>query len=147
MLTCCFVLSIVTYLSSQLGHNKFESSAIPRLVGVDGGNNTVLKNVSRISCGDYSSVCIADPGLLYTWGASHCLARPVKDANNSGVAPRSTLTSLPVSSEDDWQPDVPTFLLKRRVQYVISGDNHIIIKSGADVWAWGKNTVGQLGSL
>jgi alpha-tubulin suppressor-like RCC1 family protein len=59
----------------QLGHSNFESSALPRLVVAGSTEQKQLKYVTQIACGSYHSVCIADPGLLYTWGCGGCLGR------------------------------------------------------------------------
>ena len=43
-------------LLGQLGHGKFESCAIPKLVNI--------KYVRQVACGAHHSACIADPGPL-----------------------------------------------------------------------------------
>ena len=102
----------------QLGHSNFNSSAIPRLV--EG-----LKNVKTIAAGSYHSCCLADPGVVYTWGARECLGR--KAESDECVA-----KSLP-------------FFSKRRVQALVSGDAHVVCRSGHKFFSWGSNAFGQLG--
>ena len=107
----------------------------------------MLKNVKHVSCGAYSSACIADPGLLYTWGAGHCLGR-LRSSGSNGVKGTSGIgKGSALYEEDACQPEIPAFFLKRRVQGVLSGENYVIVKSGPDLWAWGKNSLGQLGKL
>ena len=104
----------------QLGHSGFKSSSLPRLV------NGII-NARQVACGAYSSVCLADPGILYTWGASECLGRSKKGAADSCEA-----QSVP-------------FFSKRRVQCICAGDNHVVVRSGSDFFSWGANSFGQLG--
>jgi len=103
----------------QLGHSDCKDSALPRIVHGP-------KNVRVISCGSYHSACLADPGILYTWGARECLGR-MSDSDSS------TARTLP-------------FFNKRRVQLMVCGDAHVTVRSGADFYSWGVNTHGQLGS-
>jgi len=102
----------------QLGHSNFNSSAIPRLV--EG-----IKNVRIVATGSYHSCCLADPGVVYTWGARECLGRKTDSDECVG-------RSLP-------------FFSKRRVQHVVSGDSHVVCRSGRNFYSWGSNAFGQLG--
>jgi alpha-tubulin suppressor-like RCC1 family protein len=139
-------------------------------------SNGALKYVKQISAGAYHSVCIVDPGLIYTWGAKLTLARgkaPAavildKEKNSWLVTPSAmnnviNITSPPpapsphvlreadavaVSSDqfdDDCQPAIPLYFQKRRVQHVVSGESFVVVKSGSELLAWGRNAQGQLG--
>jgi alpha-tubulin suppressor-like RCC1 family protein len=66
-----------------------------------------------------------DPGILYTWGSRECLGRE--------------------APSDCSEPQSVPFFSKRRVQLLVSGDVHVTVRSGADFYAWGINTHGQLG--
>jgi alpha-tubulin suppressor-like RCC1 family protein len=46
----------------QLGHGTFQSSSVPRCVSEIIKLTSKLVRVSVIDCGDYHSVCIAEPG-------------------------------------------------------------------------------------
>lgn len=142
-----------------MGHGNFESSALPRLVGLEGVNlsagssasGAVVRNVKHISCGAYSSACVADPGLLYTWGAAHCLGRQSASASKTSGSLQKQGSQFNCSGtlgcSDDCFPDIPPFFQKRRVHCVVSGDSHVTVKSGAEVWTWGMNSLGQLGDV
>lgn len=158
-------------LRGQLGHSNFESCALPRLVGAECSVG-VLKYVKQISCGAYHSVCIADPGYVYTWGASHAIGRSKipttlildKDKNSwlmSASASNNMYKGLLIHQEDfqdlddgasasvsadDCQPAIPPYFQKRRVQMAVSGENFITVKSGSELLSWGRNSQGQLGN-
>lgn len=130
----------------------------------------LLKYVRSICCGDYHSVCLADPGTLYTWGSGQCLGRlsldgppPLpasaasssmktnqksKGGSSSSRVHTDTTTTCSISQNDDsCEPDVLPFFTtgRHRVQQVCSGENHVIARSGCHLFAWGLNQHGQLG--
>lgn len=45
---------------------------------------------------------------------------------------------------DSSQPDIVAFFQRRRVQYICSGQDHILARAGADLYAWGDNSFGQV---
>jgi len=112
-----------------------------------------LKYVRVICCGDYHSVCLADPGTVYTWGSGQCLGRLSIDAlttNQSSSAKlkgSSRVHHTDISLNDSCEPDVVAFFSmgRHRVQQICSGENHVIARSGCDLFAWGLNDHGQLG--
>eukprot|EP01038_Epipyxis_sp_PR26KG_P016181 gene16181-22006_t len=139
----------------QLGHSNFESCSIPKLVSGSSGDK--VKNVKIICCGSYHSACIADPGTIYVWGNADCLARvdtadgsirsknTLKGTIGSDLISVSDLSFAGGNSRDSCEPETVAFFLKRRVQDVCSGENFLVVKSGADLLAWGNNECGQLG--
>jgi alpha-tubulin suppressor-like RCC1 family protein len=102
----------------QLGHSEFNNSSLPR-------NIVGPKNVRIISCGAYHSACLADPGILHTWGARECLGRR--------------------TDSDCCQPQTIPFFQKKRVQLLVCGDIHVTVRAGSNFYSWGLNTHGQLG--
>ena len=109
-----------------------------------------LKYVRAICCGDFHSVCLADPGTVYTWGNGQCLGRPSLDApvpNQSTLKSKGGKARTDISMNDSCEPDMlPFFSVGRhRVQQICSGENHIIVRSGCELFAWGLNHHGQLG--
>lgn len=46
---------------------------------------------------------------------------------------------------DSSQPEIVAFFGRRRIQHVCSGQGHLIVRTGADLFAWGNNKHGQLG--
>lgn len=151
----------------QLGHSHFEASTTPRMVGQDliesafnknaAKNAIISRNIKQISCGAYHSACIADPGYLYTWGAGACLGRVQRDfdqENRKNMAQakgaKITMTGRKDASmtcPDCSEPTVPPYFSKRRVQYVLCGDAHVIVRSNCEFFSWGRNAQGQLGSF
>jgi alpha-tubulin suppressor-like RCC1 family protein len=129
-----------------------------------------LKHVVQISCGAYHTACIADPGLLYTWGRRECLGRivevtvpadgPVSSKNarngvNGGAASTkgSTRTeqihlaskAVGLFAGDSCEPDQLPFFKGKRIQFVCCGESHITVKCYTELYAWGLNGYGQLG--
>ena len=47
---------------------------------------------------------------------------------------------------DSSEPDVVPFFQKRRAQYLVCGERHVTVKSGCQLFAWGSNSQGQLGT-
>jgi alpha-tubulin suppressor-like RCC1 family protein len=102
----------------QLGHSDFLNSSLPRLV-------LGPKNVRVIACGSYHSASLADPGILYLWGARECLGRK--------------------ADSDCCEAQTIPFFQKKRVQQLVCGDIHVTVRAGSDFYSWGLNTHGQLG--
>ena len=143
----------------------------PVTLEVSGKAHKQLKNVRVICCGAYHSACVADPGMLYTWGNGYCLGRvaapPVKVSLPSGVNRagrcRGAGATEPTSAGagngaaaivsgasgvgvlDSCVPELVPFFAKKRVQYVCSGEGHLLAKTAGDLYAWGHNKHGQLG--
>ena len=123
------------------------------------GQQQLLKYVRAICCGDYHSVCLADPGTVYTWGSGLCLGRRSLDAPpppppvaSSSAAKSSkggsnNSSSSSISLNDSCEPDVLPFFSagRHRVQQICAGENHVIARSGGDLFSWGLNQHGQLG--
>lgn len=193
----------------QLGHSQFESSVVPRLVQGHGSTDTV-RYVKAIACGSYHSLCLAEPGIVYTWGSWECIGRIARervdlavsnksnyynDSNNhnnyymknnrgggvsivgSGAVKRGssirryrngnveevndgekvTLETAAYFDErgnafasswcvDSCEPEsLLPFFKQKRIQDICSGDNHVTIKCGSELYAWGLNAQGQLG--
>lgn len=129
----------------QLGHSNFETCAFPKLVG----NASKVRHVKMISCGSYHSACIADPGIIFTWGSWQCLGKEPDSHLLLGArknSPRSYDLAL-VKQLDGCEPEVIAFFAKRRVQFIICGESHTTVKSYSDLYSWGDNSQGQLGSI
>lgn len=98
---CCRCLSVCAYAL-----HRFESSAMPKMVLVrTSGTYKPLRNVFAVSSGAYHSACLAGPGLLYTWGAGHCLGRRCAPAPAAAVA-NATATAAAAAAS-------PTSALRR----------------------------------
>ncbi|CAB3239386.1 unnamed protein product [Arctia plantaginis] len=87
------------------------------------------KNVIQVACGAYHSIALTNNGDLYAWGA-----------NSYGQCGLGSLTSKQMV------PQPITSLLGVPIALIACGSNHTfaLSKSGA-VFAWGKNSRGQLG--
>lgn len=51
-----------------------------------------------------------------------------------------------VGGTDSSEPEVVPFFHKRRAQFLVCGERHVTVKSGCQMFAWGSNSLGQLGS-
>ena len=47
---------------------------------------------------------------------------------------------------DSSEPEVVPFFHKRRAQFLVCGERHVTVKSGCQMFAWGSNSLGQLGT-
>lgn len=150
----------------QLGHGNFESSAVPRMVTTGSMDQKGIRHVTQISCGSYHSACIADPGILYTWGCGECIGR---DENLNVSIPIHSTTTNTVSNPNDFFtrrksiskvlthfdqqkkvfdsciPALIPFFKKKKVHVLCCGESHTTVISGSDCFAWGTNNYGQLG--
>ncbi len=129
-----------------------------------------LKHVVQISCGAYHSACVSDPGLLYTWGRRECLGHVVevpvdthikgsgdhsRGGGGTGVSVRgsSKTEQLHIAAKatglfagDSCEPEQIPFFKGKRVQFVCCGEAHVTVKCYAELYAWGLNGYGQLGT-
>lgn len=105
-----------------------------------------IKYVRFICCGEYHSACLADPGTLYTWGNGHCIGRVSKDPSPANQVSSNKKTKIEIIN-DSCDPDIlPLFSgTRHRVQQICSGENHMIARSGSELFSWGINHHGQLG--
>jgi alpha-tubulin suppressor-like RCC1 family protein len=132
----------------QLGHSTFETLSTPRLIHI-----LALKKVVQIGCGAYFSLCMTEPGVLYTWGSGDCLAKEIaQDVLGSSVASTTNPQSKVVYRLDTTrdcidcsEPQTPLFFQRRRVQAFVAGENHVSVISAGELIAWGSNSYGQLG--
>lgn len=109
----------------QLGQEECEGhSRVPRIV-----RTLVTKTVVQIACGDNHCLALTNGGELYSWGMN-----------------RYGQLGFGYQSEAVPKPVLIASLVGLPVAFVTCGANHSLIlsKSGA-VFAWGKNTFGQLG--
>ena len=134
---------------------------------------TPLKDIKIISCGGLHSVALSQSGTLFTWGSRSCLGRPVRDfnnnKNNNNNSSSSSSSSIgerdrdkQIDVEGDWIPAVPQFFAaggfpsgKVPVAHVVCGASHTTVKcaptvrnvrTGIELYSWGDNTYGQLGT-
>ena len=108
-----------------------------------------VKHVRFICCGDYHSACLADPGTLYTWGNGLCIGRESKDlhSNQNLSNKKNKHGNVDTVVNDSCEPDILPFFsgTRHRVHQLCSGENHLIARSGAELFSWGVNHHGQLG--
>lgn len=108
----------------QLGQEFEGDSPVPRIV-----KPLVTKHVVQIACGHNHCLALTNAGELYSWGA-----------NQYGQL------GFGYTSETVPKPILIASLVGLPVAFITCGGNHSVIlsRSGA-VFAWGKNTFGQLG--
>lgn len=108
----------------QLGQEFEGDSKVPRIVKA-----LVTKTVVQIACGHNHCLALTNAGELYSWG--------MNQYGQLGFGYHSETVPKPV---------LIASLVGLPVAYITCGANHSVIlsKSGA-VFAWGKNTFGQLG--
>jgi alpha-tubulin suppressor-like RCC1 family protein len=109
--------------------------------GTDGGVRRYAKQVTglptirMVSGGSWSSVALDINGTAYAWGL-----------NNSGQAGNGT-ASPNNTCGDGSNPVVPTAVLGGHTfMNIAAGGTHVYaLKSDGSAWAWGHNTLGELG--
>ncbi|KAK7232744.1 ubiquitin-protein transferase [Aureococcus anophagefferens] len=124
---------------------------LPRLVAGRraGGGGLSRRRVAAVACGGHFAVCVANPGVVFSWGARECLGidggrSPGRDAELRSPAWRAA-------------HDVPSPTLvrgldahrKRFAWKVACGLEFSVVVTRVgtrhDLFAWGNNDKGQLG--
>jgi len=106
----------------QLGVGNREAREKPKLTKV------VQEGILQISCGAQHVVALSTNGTVYTWGA-----------NRKGQLGDGQLTS-------SFLPKPLPQLKHRPVVMLSCGENHTLAMTiGGTVYAWGENSLGQLG--
>ena len=105
----------------QLGNGNKNPSSRPTQVGVD-------TNWAKVSSGRRSTIAIKTNGTMWAWGR-----------NNQGQLATNNITdvSVPIQigsgTTGDWQ------------EISLTQEHALAIKNNGTLWAWGRNTWGQLG--
>ncbi|XP_011688739.1 PREDICTED: probable E3 ubiquitin-protein ligase HERC4 isoform X2 [Wasmannia auropunctata] len=112
-------------MKGQLGLNSVDcTERIPRMIKVLGTNVIV-----QIACGVEHSIALTNDGELYAWGSNREGQLGLGSHTNTEIKPKriSSLAAVPIA-------------------FIACGGYHTVVisKSGA-VFAWGRNTFGQLG--
>jgi len=112
----------------QLGTNNTTSTSIPTSVGSD--KVVSYASFSQISLGGSHASAITTNGLLWTWGSN------VNGQLGKGDAGAGSTASSPVQ----------VGYIGQSFTSVSSGALHTVaIATDGSLWAWGSNSVGQLG--
>ena len=96
----------------------------------------IMEGVATVSAGQYHSLALKTDGSLWAWGKNHF--GEIGNGTYTGIQPgTSTYTNndklAPVKIMDN-------------VAFISAGDDHsMAIKKDGSLWAWGRNTDGQLG--
>jgi alpha-tubulin suppressor-like RCC1 family protein len=107
-----------------LGPRDFRSIHQPRKIAVD--------HVTQIFCGQFHSVCLTGPGVIYSWGAKECIGNKYPG---------------PSDFEDCPEPKRVKKFSSAKIKECCCGDSYTIVKSGSYLYSWGKTTNGQLGRI
>lgn len=112
-------------LEGQLGFNSTDTTErVPRMVKTLG-----TRVIVQIACGLKHSIALTNNGELYAWGS-----------NSDGQLGLGSNTKM------ELKPKLVSSLAAIPIAFIACGGYHTIVisKSGA-VFAWGRNTFGQLG--
>jgi alpha-tubulin suppressor-like RCC1 family protein len=104
----------------QLGRNYGTSFSSPVQVGA-------LTNWSKVSAGQYSSFAVKTDFTLWVWGLNYAGQLGLGNAIYSFASP------VQVGSLTDWS------------QVIGATVSTVAVKTNGTLWAWGSNSVGQLG--
>jgi surface protein len=105
-----------------------------------------IESIKDIAAGQYHSLAVDADGSIFAWGSNQYGQAGAE--NDFGATPAlHTCSWYYGPSECAWYPyqllDQPT---PNRVKAVEAGFDHsLALDNGGDVWAWGRNTNGQLG--
>ena len=96
----------------------------------------IMEGVTAVSAGQYHSLALKSDGSLWAWGKNHF--GEIGDGTYTGVQPGTTT----YANNDKLTP----VKIMDNVTFISAGDDHsMAIKKDGSLWAWGKNTDGQLG--
>jgi alpha-tubulin suppressor-like RCC1 family protein len=108
--------------NGQLGNGTTANSANPVQAGA-------LSGVKYVAAGGFHSVVMKTDGTVWTWGYNS------NGQLGNGIIGTDSYTPAPVSTLSGVMTDIA------------AGDEFtVVVKSDGTVWAWGDNSVGQLGN-
>lgn len=116
----------------QLGiNNTIDQTSPVQVLGL--GGTGALSGMTAVSAGTYFSLALKSDGTVYAWGG-----------NFYGMLGNNSVTNskVPVQVVDVGGSGI----LSNVVAVSAGGDHSLALKSDGTVWAWGRNTYGQLGT-
>lgn len=111
--------------SGALGDGTYTNRSSPAQIGA-------LKNWSTISCGSNHTAAIKSDGTLWIWGNNEC--------GNLGVTGGGRNSPVQVGSGTNW-----TSAVAAGEYTTVAKLYTMAVKADGTLWAWGDNSVGQLG--
>jgi alpha-tubulin suppressor-like RCC1 family protein len=143
--------SLTTWLKVSAGGYHMAAIKTDGTIWVWGGNNTgalgignttnysspkqigALTNWANISCASQCTVAVKTDGTMWSWGKN--------TAGNLGIGNRTSYSSpKQIGSLTDWSQIANGGLI-----YLGEYVNCLAVKTNGTLWAWGKNTYGDLG--
>jgi alpha-tubulin suppressor-like RCC1 family protein len=123
------------------GANSNANDATSPMGGRRGSSSSLLQFTRGRSMSTASSIM-----------AMESYYRPNSTANLPGVKQNSFYSSssfnygtgAPAVEQDSCQPGLVAVFNRRRVQQLCSGEGHLVVRVGADLYAWGDNKLGQV---
>ncbi|OQV12481.1 RCC1 and BTB domain-containing protein 1 [Hypsibius exemplaris] len=114
---------------SQLGTGTQNQTNCPVVVGAGSGHHSGLHSVSRVACGNFHTLALSD-GEVYAWGQNSC--GQIGSGCLSGQAtPRKVTASIGAH---------------KAVDIACSQTSSFAVMENGEIYAWGYNGNGQLGS-
>jgi alpha-tubulin suppressor-like RCC1 family protein len=106
-------------------------SPVPGQLSLAGG---VLANIQKVAAGGLFSLALTDDGRVYSWGD-----------NSKGELGRVVPLPVPYTSVPGLVTDAGGATLTGVTAIAAGGGTSYALKSDGTVWAWGNNSMGQLG--
>ncbi len=117
----------------ELGNGMFQSSAMPvQVVGANGSG--ALTQIVAIATGQSHALAVTSFGTVFAWGRGGN-GRLGNNAASDSAIPVQVLVSTPTGA----------FNLGDVVAVAGGGSHSLALKRDGTVWAWGDNSMGQLG--
>jgi alpha-tubulin suppressor-like RCC1 family protein len=112
----------------QLGDGTAILKTTPiQVLGPDG--HETLSNIIKIAVGNEHALALSSDGIIWTWGR-----------NDSGQLGDSTFNSKNIPVRVHLPGDITGY------KSIVTGNNHsFVIANDGSLWAWGDNSLGQLG--
>jgi alpha-tubulin suppressor-like RCC1 family protein len=117
--------------SGQLGDNTRDPSLLPIQI-IHSQPDSAANDWAAVAAGDFHNLALKADGSLWSWG-DNSSGQLGDKSTIARLKPQSILTGNPGNFDRNW------------VAVAAGGSHSLALQSDGTLWAWGDNTIGQLG--